>query len=136
MTAPGPGRGPRFVPGGLLIPAPFARRLLAWLLPLLRDAARTSGHTLHLPGDVAGFLSALNAVDVSGTGPTGQAPATVVTMSSSVDAATAVGLSDRHVRRLCARGLVTHQRTSGGRYLVNIDSLQAHLRHGEGGAAA
>ena len=39
-----------------------------------------------------------------------------------------VGLTGRRVRQLCGSGFVAHRRVGGGRYLVDLDDLQRHLR--------
>jgi len=124
-----------------VVPARLAGPLLRWLLPVLRDQVAASGWTLVIPGEVAGFLEALNAVDVarerrpmSAIGPVTTSPVTVEDVRSPEDAGAVVGMSARHVRRLCRAGLVA-SRPSGARgYLVDVASLRTYLR-GRGAVA-
>jgi hypothetical protein len=88
------------------------------------------------------LLEELHAVDlstagrpVSEFGPREGHPDSVEDMRTPEDAAHEVGLSDGQVRRLCATGVVAHQRIGARGYLVDVASLRAYLR-GEGEAAA
>ncbi|MFH5822276.1 hypothetical protein [Georgenia sp. AZ-5] len=116
----------------VVVPAPLAGPLFALLVPALRDRVRSSA--LPITDELAGFLEALHAVDVASeraVSVSGHARAevgSVAGMSSAAEAADAVGLSARQVRRLCARGLVASQRVGTRAYLVDVGSLRAYLR--------
>jgi len=124
-----------------VVPARLAGPLLRWLLPVLRDQVAASGWVLVIPGEVAAFLEALNAVDVarergsmSAIGPVTTAPVTVEDVRSPEDAGAVVGLSARHVRRLCRSGRVASRPSGARSMLVDVASLRTYLR-GRGAVA-
>ena len=119
----------------VVIPARQAGPLLRWFIPVLRDRVAASGWTLVIPDEIAGFLEALNACDVarergsmSDIGPATTAPVTVEDVRSPEDAGAVVGMSARHVRRLCRAGLVGFRPSGARGYLVDVDSLRTYLR--------
>lgn len=143
MTVDRLGRDPgTFIRGAdAVVPARLAGPLLRFLLPVLRDQVAASGWTLVVPGEVAGFLEALNAVDVarergsmSVSGHASTGPVIVEDVRSPEDAGAVVGLSGRHVRRLCRAGLVACRPSGARSMLVDVDSLRTYLR-GRGAVA-
>lgn len=125
-----PGR--YLVEGGVLIPpGSLAGDLERVLLVALRDRVRAGGGGLVSPGVVA-VVEALHAASlVSEFGPAAAGFGTVEGVEQWVtpdDAGQAVGASGRHVRRLCADGLVRHRLVGARRYLVDVEDLRRHLR--------
>lgn len=99
------------------------------VLALVRVAV-TSQSRQKVPEVVLDLLNALEA-QVSESGNALQREVRVVDMGMWVtpdEAGQAVGYSGRRVRQLCAAGLVSHRRVGAGRYLVDVESLAAHLR--------
>lgn len=128
-------------PGGVLVPAYLARPVLELLVQGLARESRAAGGAVPTTEFMA-LLDDLHATDlasdgraVSDFGPVESAPASVEDMRTPDKAGGEGGLSGRHVRRLCAAGVVTHRRIGARGYLVDVHSLRAHLR-GEGKAAA
>lgn len=123
-----------------VVPARLAGPLLRFLLPVLRDQVAASGWTLVIPGEIAGFLEALSAVDVArerGVSEFGNPeglPATLVDMRTPDDAGAEVGLSGSRVRQLRRAGLVACRPSGARGYLVDVESLRTYLR-GRGAVA-
>jgi hypothetical protein len=85
------------------------------------------------PGPVLAEMAAeLYAASVtepmSGTGHRVEAEEMLGRWHTPGEAAMAVGMSDRHVRRLCEAGSINARQTASGRWLVEIADLQRYLR--------
>lgn len=137
MTVDRLGRDPgTFIRGAdAVVPARLAGPMLRWFIPVLRDRVAASSWTLVVPDEIAGFLEALNAVDVaherhpmSASGHTSTGPVSVEDVRSPEDAGAVVGMSARHVRRLCRAGRVASRPSGARSMLVDVDSLRTYLR--------
>lgn len=104
-----------------------SRAALDGLMVLARVAVRAGAE--QVPAVVVELMEALEADATSGTGDAGSSGGRLGDVATRVtpdQAGQRVGLSGRHVRSLCARGLVRSDRI-GTRYVVDLDDLHRYL---------
>jgi len=115
--------------------------VLRWRAGEARDGLLVLAYAAHregveVPQVVKDLLSELHALALAEgrISEVGNVPVGVETIDdmrtwgSAEEAGQAVGLSGRRVRQLCADGYVSHRIYGGGRYLVDVGDLQAHLK--------
>lgn len=111
-------------------PAARSQEALDGLLVLARVAVAAPSHE-KVPAVVVELIEALSADAMSESGPAVVAPETLGVVGiegmTADEAGAAVGLTGKHVRRLCSAGVVRHT-LLGSRYVVDVSDLRRHLR--------